>query len=234
MAELSNKKQPLTLFRNRYHLIVSSVPKTLVMPNFPGNLVHAANPTSKGSRVECEKRPANDATVFRKAAWRKTRTRLQRMHNVSKRHIGEYKKKKEKKEKEWREKERHRLADCNGCAVAVGTEYETLHARERKISRIELVCVCGSKTLKERKRKERSMCVWGLWNAWKGERWRQYRGVGWDWWTWMVARSSEISRVNVCKLDINGRCIRDIAPHTKRNAFQRRTRCAVKLSRVLR
>lgn len=143
MTELSNKKQPLTLFRNRYHLIVSPVPKTLAMPNFPGNLVHTANPTSKGSRVECEKRPANDATVFRKAVWRKTRTRLQRIHNVSKRHIGEYKKK-EKKEKEWREKERHRLAaaDCNGCAIAVGTEYETLHARERKISRMELVCVC--------------------------------------------------------------------------------------------
>lgn len=229
--------RPLTLFRNRYHLIVSSVSKTLAMPNFPGNLAHAANPTSKGSRVECEKRAANDATVFRKAAWRKTRTRLQRLHNVSKRHIGEYQKKR-KKEKKNGERKRDIVSQQQtvmGVQSLLGLNTRPCTREKGKSAEWNWsVCVCGSKTLKERKKKERSVCVWGLWNAWKGERWRPYRGVGWDWWTWMVVRSSEISRVNVCKLDINGRCIRDIAPHTKRNAFQRRTRCAVKLSRVLR
>lgn len=156
--------QPLTLFRNRYHLIVSSVSKTLAMPNFPGNLVHAANPTSKGSRVECEKRAANDATVFRKAAWRKTRTRLQRMHNVSKRHIGEYQKKR-KKEKKNGERKRDIVSQQQtvmGVQSLLGLNTRPCTREKGKSAEWNWsVCVCvGVKHWKKEKRK-REACAFG-------------------------------------------------------------------------
>lgn len=76
---------------------------------------------------------------FEKADWRKTRTRLQRMHNVSKRHIGGWNRDRELKE-EWGGKKKkkkgqvYRLvaaADCNGRAIAAGTWIRAL-ARARK------------------------------------------------------------------------------------------------------
>lgn len=128
---------------------------------------------------------------FEKADWRKTRTRLQRMHNVSKRHIGGWNRDRELKE-EWGEKKEEKGTGlssrssgrlqwaCNRC-----WNLNTSPCTREKGKSAEWDS-CEGETSVERRRggKERAK------RAKDGA--EQHWG-GWAWW----ARSSEISLVNV-------------------------------------
>lgn len=118
---------------------------------------------------------------FEKADWRKTGTRLQRMHNVSKRHTGGLRPgwgRERVGGKKKRKGQVYRLvaaADCNGRAIAAAGTWIRALARARKENQQNRIR--ARERHGERKR--------GGWERRREEerakRWRGNRG-GWDWW----------------------------------------------------